>query len=84
MPPVAPPRKPMRMLLRSAAVFLALLVTLGPAWALDRNTVEIASKTGVHVFSVEIADTEAAREKGSLPERARRDRAAARAARWMI
>jgi uncharacterized membrane protein (UPF0127 family) len=56
----------MRMLLRSAAVFLALLVTLGPAWALDRNTVEIASKTGVHVFSVEIADTEAAREKGLM------------------
>ena len=36
------------------------------AWALDRNTVEIASKTGVHVFSVEIADTEAAREKGLM------------------
>ena len=56
----------MRMVIRSAVAVLALLLTLGSAWALDRNTVEIASKTGVHVFSVEIADTEAAREKGLM------------------
>ena len=56
----------MRMLVRSAAAVLALLLTLASAWALDRNTVEIASKTGVHVFTVEIADTEAAREKGLM------------------
>jgi uncharacterized membrane protein (UPF0127 family) len=41
--------------------------------AADPHTLEIASKTGVHIFSVEIADTDAAREKGlmyrkSLPE----------------
>ena len=58
-------------MLRSlAAAALALVVTLAPAWtpasALDRNTVEIATKNGVQVFTVEIADTEAAREKGLM------------------
>jgi uncharacterized membrane protein (UPF0127 family) len=38
----------------------------GLARALDRNTVEIAGKTGVHVFSVEIAATEPEREKGLM------------------
>ena len=50
-------------------VILPILVTmivLAPAFALDRNTVEIASKTGVHVFTVEIADTEPARERGLM------------------
>ena len=54
------------MLVRSCAAALALLSTLTLAFALDRNTVEIASKSGVHVFTVEIADTEAAREKGLM------------------
>jgi uncharacterized protein len=40
-----------------------------PALALDRNTVEIASKTGVHVFTVEVADTEPARERGLMYRR---------------
>jgi uncharacterized membrane protein (UPF0127 family) len=54
-------------LLRSlAAAALALIVTIAPAWAFDRNTVEITTKSGVQVFSVEIADTEAAREKGLM------------------
>jgi len=57
-------------MLRSFAAALALVVTLAPAWtparALDRNTVEIATKSGVHVFTVEIADNEAAREKGLM------------------
>jgi len=51
--------------------FLAFLV--GPAWSVDQHSLEIVSKTGVHVFKVEIADTEASREKGlmfrkSLPD----------------
>ena len=54
------------MLARSFAAALALLSTLTLASALDRNTVEIASKGGVHVFTVELADTAAAREKGLL------------------
>jgi len=57
-------------MLRTLAASLALIVTLAPALtparALDRNTVEIATKNGVQVFSVEIADTEAAREKGLM------------------
>jgi uncharacterized membrane protein (UPF0127 family) len=56
----------MRMIVRSLAAVLALLCTLTLAWSLDRNTVEIASKSGVHVFSVEIADTEPLREKGLM------------------
>ena len=56
----------MRMPRRSSAAAAALVLTLTSAWALDRNTVEIASKGGVHVFTVEIADTEAAREKGLM------------------
>jgi uncharacterized membrane protein (UPF0127 family) len=54
------------MLVRSAAAAILLLATLASAWALDRNSVEIASKSGVHVFAVEIADTEPAREKGLM------------------
>lgn len=56
----------MRMPRRSFVAAAALVLTLTSAWALDRNTVEIASKGGVHVFTVEIADTEAAREKGLM------------------
>ncbi|WP_425374652.1 DUF192 domain-containing protein [Pseudolabrys taiwanensis] len=44
-----------------------------PARSAERDTVEIATKSGVHAFSVELAATEAEREKGlmyrkSLPE----------------
>jgi uncharacterized membrane protein (UPF0127 family) len=56
----------MHMPVRFAAVALALLLPVVSAAALDRNTVEIASKSGVHVFTVEIADTEPAREKGLM------------------
>ena len=55
------------------AFFLIFVTVAGPAWAAELKTLEIASKTGVHVFAVEIADTDATREKGlmfrkSLPE----------------
>src|SRR5579885_2114836 len=49
--------------------FLATLLFAVPALALDRNTVEIASKSGVHVFTVEIADTDATRERGLMYRR---------------
>ena len=45
---------------------LVCILTAAPALAVDRNTVEIASKSGVHVFTVEIADTEPARERGLM------------------
>ena len=46
-------------------VFITL-VAAGPVRTAPQQTLEIASKTGVHVFAVEIADTEAAREKGLM------------------
>lgn len=55
------------------AFLLIGVMAAGPARAAELKTLEIASKTGVHVFAVEIADTDATREKGlmfrkSLPE----------------
>ena len=55
------------------AFFLVFVMVAGPAWAAELKTLEIAGKSGVHVFAVEIADTDATREKGlmfrkSLPE----------------
>ncbi len=52
--------------MRGILPVLICLAFLAPAWALDRNTVEIASKTGVHVFTVELANTEAERERGLM------------------
>ena len=42
------------------------LLVAGAAWPEGKQTLEIASKTGVHAFSVEIADTEPEREKGLM------------------
>jgi hypothetical protein len=63
----------MRALRWTAFVLVGLLLVTGPTYAAERHTLEIASKTGVHAFSVEVVDTEPAREKGlmfrkSLPE----------------
>lgn len=55
-----------------AAFFLTLLLAAGPAsptsptWAADARTVEIASKTGVHVFAVELAANDAERAIGLM------------------
>jgi uncharacterized membrane protein (UPF0127 family) len=54
------------------AWLLALLLcatihaALAPARAADPNTLEIVSKTGVHVFSVELAVTEEQRARGLM------------------
>jgi hypothetical protein len=59
---------------RSVLLALALLlVPLVGAGAMDKGTLEIATKTGVRVFSIEVAVTEEEREKGlmfrtSVPE----------------
>jgi uncharacterized membrane protein (UPF0127 family) len=50
----------------TAFLLFGLLIAAGPARPAPLKTLEIVSKTGVHVFSVEIADTEAAREKGLM------------------
>jgi uncharacterized membrane protein (UPF0127 family) len=56
-----------------AFTVVALLSVSAPGLAADPHSLEIVSKTGVHSFTVEIADTDATREKGlmfrrSLPE----------------
>ncbi len=56
----------MRALRWTAFVLFAFLLAAGPVRAADPRTLEIASKTGVHIFAVEIADTEAQREKGLM------------------
>ena len=56
----------MRALWWTGFVLLGFLLAAGPARPAGPQTLEITSKTGVHVFSVEIADTEAAREKGLM------------------
>jgi uncharacterized membrane protein (UPF0127 family) len=57
----------------TAFLLFGLLIAAGPVRPAPLKTLEIVSKTGVHVFAVEIADTPATREKGlmfrkSLPE----------------
>lgn len=44
----------------------ALIVAAGPVRTAGLQTLEIASKTGVHAFSVEIADNDADRAKGLM------------------
>ena len=56
----------MRALRWTGFVLIALLVATGPVRPAGLQTLEIASKTGVHGFTVEIADTEAEREKGLM------------------
>ena len=56
----------MRVLRRIAFVLFAVLLAAGPVRAADQRTLEIASKTGVHIFAVEMADTDAQREKGLM------------------
>jgi uncharacterized membrane protein (UPF0127 family) len=55
------------------AALLFVISGLMPSGAADRSTLEIVTKNGVHVFSVEVAETDAERQKGlmfrkSLPE----------------
>jgi uncharacterized membrane protein (UPF0127 family) len=61
------------MRLIAALAFAAALVAATSCRAADKSVLEIASKTGVHTFSVELVDNDADRAKGlmfrrSLPE----------------
>jgi uncharacterized protein len=62
------PRKGERMcaLRWIVVIIFGLLVAAGPARTAGLQTLEIASKTGVHAFSVELADNDAEREKGLM------------------
>jgi uncharacterized protein len=56
----------MRALRNTLLLFVGFLVVVAPARPAGQQTVEIATKTGVHAFSVEIADNDAEREKGLM------------------
>jgi uncharacterized membrane protein (UPF0127 family) len=60
----------MRIFRWTSLVFLGLLAAsvglAGLARAAERSTVEIATKSGVHLFSVEIAQNDAERAKGLM------------------
>lgn len=49
-----------------ALIVIGLFAAAGPARSADQHTLEIASKTGVHAFSVEIAQNDAERAKGLM------------------
>lgn len=48
------------------AAFVILALLAWPAVAADQNTLEIVSKSGVHVFSVEVVANDADRAKGLM------------------
>jgi uncharacterized membrane protein (UPF0127 family) len=56
----------MRALQWTAFVLFGLLVAAGPVRTASLQTLEIASKTGVHVFSVELVENDADRAKGLM------------------
>jgi uncharacterized protein len=47
-------------------ILFGLFVAVGPVRPAGQQTLEIATKTGVHVFTVEIADNDAERAKGLM------------------
>lgn len=56
----------MRALRSFVFVLVGLVASAAPVWPAGKQTLEIASKSGVHVFSVEIADNDAERAKGLM------------------
>src|SRR5450755_378810 len=56
----------MRALRLTALALFGLLLAAGLVRPADRQTVEIASKNGVHAFSVEMAENDAERAKGLM------------------
>lgn len=49
-----------------AAAFVVLALLVRPAAGADKGTLEIVSKTGVHVFAVEVVANDADRAKGLM------------------
>ncbi len=56
----------MRALQTLAITLFGLIAAAGPLRAADVHTLEIASATGVHAFSVEVVDNDADRAKGLM------------------
>ena len=59
----------MRALRSTVLAFVGLLAIAAPVWTAGQQTLEIASKTGVHTFAVEVADNDAERAKGLMYRR---------------
>jgi uncharacterized protein len=53
----------MRALRSTVLAFVGLLAIAAPVWTAGQQTLEIASKTGVHTFAVEVVDNDAERAK---------------------
>jgi uncharacterized protein len=49
-----------------ALILFGLFIAAGPIRPAGQQTLEIASKTGVHIFAVEIVDNDADRAKGLM------------------
>lgn len=62
--------RPNRRSVAIAIALAALALACRPATAADSETLEIATKSGVHVFAVEVARTDAERAKGLMFRRA--------------
>ena len=56
----------MRVLRWTTFILIGLLAAVGPVRPAGLQTVEIASKTGVHAFAVELVDNDADRAKGLM------------------
>lgn len=50
----------------TAILILGFVLAAAPGRSEELKTLEIASKTGVHIFSVEVAETDAERSKGLM------------------
>jgi uncharacterized protein len=59
----------MRALRSTVLAFVGLLAIAAPVWTAGQQTLEIASKTGVHTFAVEVVDNDAERAKGLMYRR---------------
>jgi len=59
----------MRALRSTVLALVGLLSIVAPVWTAGQQTLEIASKTGVHTFAVEVADNDAERAKGLMYRR---------------
>ena len=56
----------MRALGNIAFILFGLFIAAGPVRPAAQQTLEIASKTGVHIFAVEVVDNDADRAKGLM------------------
>jgi uncharacterized membrane protein (UPF0127 family) len=56
----------MRIWLAAALLAVSALLPAPPAWAASFGTLEIATKSGVHIFSVEMATTGEEKQKGLM------------------